>query len=129
MDVSGIFYGFLADAVLVCHLLFIIFVVLGGLMVLRWPWLAIAHVPTAVWGAWIELTGNDCPLTGIENMLRIKAGESGYAGGFIEYHLMPVIYPPGLTRDTQYILAAVVIAINLAVYGWLFYRRKRASRN
>ncbi len=119
-------YGLLADGVLVLHLLFIVFVVVGGLLVLRWHWLAIAHVPTAVWGAWIEITGNACPLTGIEKTLRLKAGESGYAGGFIEHYLMPVIYPHGLTREIQYLLAAGVIIINLAVYGWLIYRRKRS---
>lgn len=118
-------YGLLADGVLVLHLLFIVFVVAGGLLVLRWPRLALAHVPAVVWGVWIELSGNDCPLTGIENSLRLKAGESGYSGGFIEHYLMPVIYPQGLTRELQYLLAAGVVIINLAIYGWLIYRRKR----
>lgn len=121
-------YGLLADGVLVLHLAFILFVVLGGLLVLRWHWLAIAHLPAAVWGAFIELTGSDCPLTAVENNLRIKAGEGGYAGGFIEHYLMPVIYPAGLTRDIQFVLAGVVIVVNLAVYGWLIYQRKKRIR-
>lgn len=120
-------YGLLADGVLVLHLAFILFVVLGGLLVLRWHWLAIAHIPAAVWGAYIELAGSDCPLTAVENNLRIKAGEGGYAGGFIEHYLMPVIYPAGLTRDIQFVLAGVVIGVNLAVYGWLIYQRKKRT--
>jgi hypothetical protein len=119
-------YSLLADIVLVLHLAFILFVVLGGLLVLRYPLLAIAHIPAALWGAVIELTGGVCPLTPLEKRLRDLAGEKGYEGDFIEHYLMPVIYPHGLTRDTQFILAAVVIGINLAVYGWLIYRRKRS---
>lgn len=125
MDMSDMLYRFLADGVLVLHLLFILFVVLGGLVVLRFPWLALLHVPAAIWGAFIELTGSACPLTSVENNLRLKAGESGYSEGFIEHYLMPVIYPHALTRDTQFILAGVVIGINLAIYGWLIYRRRR----
>src|SRR5690606_21602726 len=109
----------------VLHLLFIVFVVLGGLLVLRWHWLAIAHIPAALWGAVIGLTGDTCPLTPLENRLRHLAGETGYQGGFIEHYLMPVIYPHGLTRDIQFILGGIVIGINLAVYGWLMYRRTR----
>jgi hypothetical protein len=118
-------YHLLADAVLVLHLLFILFVVLGGLLVLRWHWLAVFHLPAAIWGALIELTGWDCPLTAVEIGFRQHAGEAGYSGGFIEHYLMPVIYPQGLTRDIQLILAGIVIAINLAVYGWLVYQRRK----
>lgn len=119
-------YGFLADGVLVLHLLFILFVVLGGLLVLRWHWLAIAHLPAAIWGAFVELTGRGCPLTAIENSFLWQAGEAGYSEGFIQHYLMPVIYPHGLTRDIQFILAGIVIGINLAVYGWLIYQRRKA---
>lgn len=119
-------YPFLADGVLVLHLLFILFVVLGGLLVLRWPWLAIVHIPAAIWGALIELTGWGCPLTAVEISFRQHAGEAGYSGGFIEHYLMPMIYPHGLTREIQFILAGIVIGTNLAIYGWLIYRRRKA---
>lgn len=125
MGISDMLYRLLADGVLVLHLLFILFVVLGGLLVLRFPRLAFLHVPAAIWGAFIELAGSACPLTSVENSLRLKAGESGYSEGFIEHYLMPVIYPQGLTRDIQFILAGVVIGINLAIYGWLIYRRRK----
>jgi len=119
-------HSLLADVVLILHLAFILFVVAGGLLVLRFPWVAIAHIPAVLWGIYIELSGGICPLTPMENRLRHMAGESGYSGGFIEHYLMPVIYPHGLTRDIQFVLAGVVIIVNLAAYGLLIYcSRKR----
>ncbi|HSM09220.1 MAG TPA: DUF2784 domain-containing protein [Gemmatimonadota bacterium] len=106
----------LADLVLVVHFGFIGFVVLGGLLALRWPRAALVHLPAAAWGILIELFGWVCPLTPIEHSLRRSAGEAGYSGGFIEHYLLPVIYPGGLTRDVQIALAAIVVAINLVVY-------------
>ncbi len=115
-------YRVLADAVVVVHALFVVFVVLGGLAVLRWPRLAWAHLPAAAWGALIEFAGWICPLTPLEKRLRALAGEAAYEGGFIEHYLLPILYPPGLTRGTQVVLGLVVLAINLAVYGLLLYR-------
>ncbi len=117
-------HRFAADLVLVAHFAFIAFVVAGGLLVLRWRWLAALHLPAAVWGVFVEVTGRLCPLTDWENALRTAAGESGYAGSFVEHYLVPVIYPAGLTRDAQFVLAAAVIAINVAVYGWLAVSRR-----
>jgi hypothetical protein len=116
-----------ADAVLLVHFAFIAFVVAGGLLVLRWRWLAALHLPAAAWGVFIELTGRLCPLTDWENALRKAAGESGYAESFIEHYLLPVIYPAGLTRGVQFALAAVVLGVNVAVYGWILIAR-RAQR-
>ena len=115
-----------ADAVLLAHLLFIVFVVAGGLLVLRWPRLAILHLPAAAWGVAIEATGGLCPLTTLENRLRGAAGEAGYPGGFVEHYLLPVVYPAGLDRRVQLLLAGAVLAINAAIYGWLLWRRRRA---
>lgn len=114
----------LADAVLVLHLAFVLFALLGGLLVLRWRWLAWLHLPALAWGLWIELSGGVCPLTPLENGLRQRGGEAGYGGGFIEHYLLPVLYPPGLTRETQWWLAAVLAAVNIAVYGRLLWRRR-----
>jgi len=106
-----------ADGVLVLHLAFIAFVLLGGLLVLRWRHLVFLHVPAVVWAVFIELNGASCPLTFVENRLRSAAGMSGYAGGFIEHYLMRVIYPAGLTRPIEFLLAMVVIVVNVAIYG------------
>ncbi len=118
----------LADAVTVVHLGFILFVVLGGLLVLRWPRLAWAHLPAALWGALIELFGWVCPLTPLENWLRAQGGERGYEVGFIDQYLMPLVYPPGLTPALQITLGIAVAAINTAVYATLHTRKWRAAR-
>ena len=117
-----------ADLVLAIHFLFIAFVVLGGLLVLRYRWMLLIHVPAAVWGAYIEIAGRVCPLTIWENRFRRSAGESGYADSFIEHYLLPVIYPSGLTRNIQLLLAGFVILANVVIYGWLLYRWRIARK-
>ena len=120
-------YLLLADALVVLHFAFILFVVLGATTAFRWPKMAWAHIPCGLWGAWIELTGGICPLTPIEVRFRRMGGTEGYAGGFIEHYLVPIIYPSGLTRTDQLVLGSLVVAINLAAYGFLLWRRS-ASR-
>ena len=115
----------LADVVLVLHLAFIVFVVAGGLLVLRWPRLAWVHIPAATWGALIEFTGSVCPLTPLEVALRQQAGQAGYAGGFIEHYVSGLIYPGGLTRLTQVFLGLFVLGVNSVAYLRL-WRRTRA---
>jgi hypothetical protein len=123
-------YRILADLVVGVHALFVVFVLAGGLLALRWPWVVAAHLPAAVWGALIEFRGWICPLTPLEKSLRASAGQAGYAGGFIEHYLLPVLYPAGLTQELQLILGSLVIAINLVVYGVLLFRRTgRAGRS
>jgi hypothetical protein len=118
-------YGLLADLVVAVHFLFVLFVVLGGLLVLRWPWVAYLHIPAAIWGAAIEFAGWICPLTPLENSLRRQAGSAGYSGSFIEHYILPVLYPSALTREIQLILGFLVIAFNLTVYAYVF---RKASR-
>ena len=120
-------YRLAADGVLLLHLAFIAFVVLGALLVARWRWIAFVHLPAAAWGFFVELTGRACPLTYAENALRIRAGEAGYAQSFVEHYLLAVLYPDGLTRDVQFVLAAAVIASNAAIYGWIGLRRRVAA--
>lgn len=120
-------YRLLADAVVVLHGAFVIFVVLGGFVALRWRWVAWLHVPAAVWGALIEVGGWICPLTPLENWLRGRAGEAGYSGGFVEHYLLRALYPSGLTRTAQWILAGVVVAVNVAVYARVLRRRSGRS--
>ncbi|MGY2489809.1 DUF2784 domain-containing protein [Cupriavidus sp. CP313] len=116
--------AWLADLVVIVHGLFILFVVAGGLLVLRWPRVAWLHLPAAVWGVLIEWSGWICPLTPLENSLRQAAGQAGYSGGFVERYLLPLIYPAGLTPAVQLWLGAVVLAVNVAVYA-LWWRRRR----
>lgn len=114
-----------ADFVVLLHLLFILFVIFGGLLALKWPKIAWLHVPAALWGTLIEFCGWICPLTPLENALR-RAGDRGaYSGGFIDNYIMPIIYPPGLTRETQWLLGAAVALLNIAVYALWLTRRKK----
>jgi hypothetical protein len=107
----------LADLVVVAHFLFVLFVVFGGLLVLRWPKLAYVHLPVAIYGVLIEFIGWVCPLTPLEKRLRESAGQPGYEGGFVEHYILPVLYPSELTRGVQLVLGALVIIINLTIYA------------
>jgi hypothetical protein len=118
-------YRALADLVLVVHLGFVLFVVLGGLLVLRWPRTAWLHVPAAIWGVLIEYTGWICPLTPLENSFRARGGEAGYTGGFIEHYIQPLLYPAGLTRSTQMVLGSLALVLNLTAYAVVISRTRR----
>jgi hypothetical protein len=118
-------YRAAADAVLAAHLAFVLFVVFGGVLVLRWPKLAWLHVPAVAWAAFVELSGRICPLTPIEVALRIGAGGAGYSGDFLERYIVAAIYPDGLTREIQQILGAAVLLINAAVYLIVINRLRR----
>ena len=116
------FWRMAADALVVIHLGFILFVMLGGLLLLRWPSLIWLHVPAVAWGVIVECLHLGCPLTPWENQLRRMAGQAGYEGGFIEHYLIPLIYPAGLTPAIQLWLGAIVVLVNAAVYAWLIGR-------
>lgn len=122
-------YRLLADLVVGTHFLFIAFVVAGGFLAWRWRRAAWIHVPVAIWGALIEFAGWICPLTPLENHLRRAAGEAGYAGGFIEHYLIPIVYPVGLTRGIQIGLGVAVVVINVIAYGGLWWMTRRGSRS
>jgi Protein of Unknown function (DUF2784) len=118
------FLHVLADLVLVVHLAFVVFIVLGGLLVFRWRWVAWLHIPSAIWGTVIEFAGWICPLTPLENWLRKESGGTAYEGGFVEHYLLPVLYPAGMPRSAQFVLGALVLAINLTVYAVVFARTR-----
>lgn len=119
----------LADLLVLAHLGFVVFVVAGGFLLLRWPRLAWLHLPAAAWGAWIEFSGGICPLTPLENRLRATGGGEAYRGDFVERYLLPVLYPPGLDAPTQFVLGVFVVAINGVAYAFAFraWQRRKAG--
>lgn len=114
-----------ADGIMLLHFAFILFVGLGGLFCLRWKRAAWLHLPAAIWGAVIEFSGGICPLTPLEQRLRMAAGRGGYAGSFVEHYLLPLIYPAALDEFLRLMLGVAVILINLIVYGWVWFRSVR----
>ena len=120
-------YSLLADFTVLVHIIFVLFVICGGLLVLRWRRLAWLHLPAAFWGVIIELKGWICPLTHLENRFRRLGGETGYATSFVEHYLEPVLYPAGLTVRSQVIMGLVVLGINVAFYCCLWWQGSRKS--
>ncbi len=120
-------YRWAADAIVGVHFAFVAFVVLGGLLALRWPRAAWVHLPAAAWGVFIEYSGMICPLTPLEVSLRERGREVGYAGGFVEHYLLPVLYPNGLTRHAQVVLGSLVLVLNVAIYVRVIGHRCRST--
>ena len=118
-----------ANLVVVIHFAFICFVLLGGLLVYKWRWLILLHLPSVAWGAWVEYKGLICPLTPLENRLWLAGGDAGYSGGFVENYLVPLIYVDGLDMQLQFILGTIVVVLNLIIYIGLivFHMRRRAK--
>ena len=112
-------YRVAADLVVLIHFAFVAFVVGGGLLAYRWPRARWVHLPAALWGVLIEWTGGVCPLTPLEIALRQRGGEAGYAGGFVEHYVIPVLYPSALTRPVQVALGAGVVLANVVIYWWV----------
>jgi len=121
-------YGILADIVVLIHLGFVFFAVLGGVLLAWRRWIVWLHLPAFLWAIWIEISGGICPLTPLENWLRIKAGQAGYEGDFVATYLLPLLYPAGLTRKLQFIFAIMVIGINVILYGCIAYKGKWKSK-
>ena len=109
-----------AYAIAILHVLFMLFVIFGGLLVWKWPRMMWIHLPAATWGMLVEMAGWYCPLTRWENHFLRAAGRAGYDGGFLNHYVMPLIYPPGLTRGMEIVLGLLVLAINLGVYVRVF---------
>ena len=121
-------YGTLATLIVLVHFAFILFVMFGGLLMLRWRWAPWLHLPAAAWGAFIEFTGRICPLTPLENRLRRLAGGGDYVGDFIDHYLVRIIYPTGLTQEMQVALGAAAILLNFAIYVWVVRRLRSGDR-
>lgn len=119
-------YRLLANAVVIVHVMFVAFVVFGGILAWRWRRIAWIHVPTVLYGATIEFVGWVCPLTPLENHFRRLAGQSGYAGGFIEHYIIPVLYPTDWTISLRVILGTLVLGVNGLAYGVYFWRIAKA---
>jgi hypothetical protein len=121
-------FAYLAGALVVVHFAFTAFVVLGGFLAWWWRRAVCAHLPALAWGLWVEASHSICPLTPLENHLRALGGEAGYGGGFIDHYLLRVLYPPGLTPEVQWVLAAVLLALNAVAYGGLWVRHRARAR-
>ncbi|TMB71742.1 MAG: DUF2784 domain-containing protein [Deltaproteobacteria bacterium] len=118
-------YHWLADLVVLLHVAFVVFAVFGGLLAVRWRRAMWIHLTAVAWAVIVEFFGWICPLTPLENWLRWSAGEAGYRSDFIAHYVLPVLYPEGLTREMQIALGLLVIAVNLAIYGWIFRSNRR----
>ena len=121
------FFALAADLLIIVHLGFIGFVILGGFMLLKWRWLIFVHLPAVLWGVLLEFQGWICPLTPLEQALRRMSGQQSYTGGFIQHYILPVIYPPALDLDIQLILGVLLILINVIIYLWVFLKPDRKS--
>jgi hypothetical protein len=121
-------YALAADAVMAVHFLFIAFALLGSFLVLWKSWIVWLHIPALAWGVWIEASGRICPLTPLENYFRDLAGQTTYGEGFVTHYLGPIIYPAGLTRDTQFLIMGILIVVNLVGYVLILARRRRSAR-
>ena len=117
-------YVLLADFVVLVHLLFVVFVLFGGLWAAKSPWVLWLHAPAVAWGAVVEFTGWICPLTPLENWLRMKGGGPGYQGDFLSHWLLPLLYPSFLTDRIQIVLGTLVLALNAGIYAWIWRRRR-----
>jgi hypothetical protein len=120
-----------ADAVVLLHLAFIAFILLGGFLALRWPWVALIHLPLAIWGVLVQWMSWICPLTPLENSLRSLAGAPRYEGGFVEHYILPALYPAGMGPQLHIVLGAVVLGANAVSYGMLLFRllsQRRVAR-
>ena len=111
-----------AELIVILHLLFIVFAMFGGLLVIKWPRLVWLHIPVVAWGALTEFLGLICPLTPLEIWLRQQAGVDSYQGGFISHYLVPLIYPPGLTPGMQWLLGGGLVLFNILIYAWVYRR-------
>jgi hypothetical protein len=117
----------MANLIVLVHFAFVVFVVLGGLLALRWPRAAWLHVPAVIWGALVEFTGWICPLTPLENRLRAAAGETSYEGDFIAHYILPALYPNGLTRSDQLMLGGLALGLNVAIYAVVIVRHRKGQ--
>lgn len=122
-------YRIFADIVVIFHLAFIVFAVIGGILILRWKSIVWLHLPATIWAVLILLVGWVCPLTPLENFLRQKGGERGYETSFIDQYIIPVIYPGELSSSVEFLLAMVLALVNCSIYGWFLLWKKCPKNN
>jgi hypothetical protein len=122
--ITLMWYAVLADAVALVHFLFVLFVVAGSLLALRWPRAAWFHAPALIWALFVECAGTLCPLTPLENRLRVLGGESGYNDDFVSYWLLSLLYPASITRSLQMTLGGSLFLLNVCLYTWIWTKRR-----
>ena len=121
-------YSFLADLALIAHIAFVLFAALGGLLALRWRWALWAHLPAVGWGLLVQCANFACPLTELEDYLRLRGGGVGYSGGFVEHYVSMILYPENLTIEFRFALGLALLALNLLIYSLILFQRRRAAR-
>ena len=122
-------YRILANLVVIFHFAFIVFAVLGAILIYWRRWWLCLHIPAVCWAIYIECSHGICPLTPLEKSLRLSANQAGYSGGFVEHYMIPLIYPAGLTADIQLWLALFVLVINVTLYAGVFIMRAKKKRS
>ena len=125
-------YSILSQLIVLLHFAFILFVIFGAFLVLRWHKIAWIHIPFALWGMGVEYFNIICPLTPWENHFRQLAGSTVYESGFIEHYIIPLMYPEVLSRNLQFILGSIVLIINGLIYGIVICRalkKQKADKN
>ena len=118
-------YELFANLTLIIHLIFILFVIFGGLLFFIFSKIIYIHLPALLWGIYIELTNSVCPLTYLENWFLHKGELTTYSNDFINNYLFPIIYPEGLTTDIQTYIGITLIVINILIYGLIFKNLKK----
>jgi len=121
--------GLAADVIVLAHLGFILFVALGGILVVKWRKVAFLHLPCALWGVLIALGGWICPLTPLEMHFRQLAGQAGYTGRFIDHYVLTIVYPAGLTREMQIAFGVIILSANLLVYARRLVNRAKRRKD
>jgi hypothetical protein len=121
-------YRALTELTIIVHLAFVVFVVAGGILARRYRWLVPFHLGALTWAVYAEASsGVVCPLTVIENFFASRAGIATYSGDFVAHYLVPVIYQEGLPPKWQLVLVLVVVILNLLVYLWLVFGKRRGA--
>jgi hypothetical protein len=120
-------YQMLADLVVLIHFAFIVFVMVGGFLALKWRFIRWLHLPAVLWAAIVEFAGWICPLTPLENAFRAMGGGNAYSSDFVERYLITLIYPDALTRETQIVLGMICVLVNAGIYAYLWRRSGRLS--
>ena len=106
-----------ADCVLIAHALFVLFAVFGAFLVLFDRRIAYVHVPVVAWSSIVNLAHWTCPLTPVEQRLRVRAGQPAFQGGWIQNYMEPLVRPLGMPRRLELVAGVSIVVWNACLYG------------